>query len=134
MGRNKVSSKAELKHRLYTRVNDQKMEELKGLLRKNPSKDMSSLIRDILHNRPVKVFTRDQTLDNLMEELARLRTEIRAIGVNINQITRLFNTYPENHRKQVYAKMAFKEYQAIDSQVSQLLTIISKLAKRWLSE
>lgn len=134
MGRKKIPAKSELRHRLYTRVNDQKYEELRRLLLQNPSKDMSSLIRDILHHRPVKVYTRDLTLDNLMEELARLRTEIRAIGVNINQITRLFNTYPEPQKKHFYAKMAFKEYQAIDSQVTQLLAIISKLAKKWLSE
>jgi len=134
MGRKKVSDKDGLKHRLYTRVNDRKFEELNRLLAKNPSLDMSSLIREILHNRPIKVFTRDQTLDNIMEELAKLRTEIRAIGVNINQITRLFNTYPEPQRKHLYAKMAFKEYQAIDNQVDQLLAIISKLAKKWLSE
>src|SRR5882762_1866182 len=113
MGRKKVKQEAGLVHRLYTRVNDQKMNELQALLRQNPKNDMSSLIRDILHDRKVKVFVKDQTLDNLMEELAKLRTEIRSIGVNINQITRFFNTYPEPQRKAAYAKMAFDKYQAI---------------------
>ena len=95
---------------------------------------MSSLVRKILNNRPIRVYTRDLTLDNLMEELARLRTEIRAIGVNINQMTKLFNTYPEPQRKLLYAKLAFNEYLKIESKTDQLLTIISKLAKKWLSE
>ena len=123
----------ELKHRLNTRVNDRKFAELKTLLARSRNKDMSALIRDILYNRPVKIVVRDETLDNVMEELARVRTEIRAIGVNINQITRHFNTYPEPQRKVLYAKVAFKEYQAIDAKIEQLLVIVAKLAKRWLS-
>jgi hypothetical protein len=133
MGRKKVSDQAELKHRIYTRVNDKKFRELQTLLAGNPKNDMSSLLRSILYNRQVKVFTKDKTLDNLMEELAKLRTEIRAIGVNINQITRFFNTYPEPQKKALYAKMAFREYLAIEVKIDELLTIITKLAKRWLS-
>ena len=134
MGRKKVKQGAELKHRLYTRVNDQKYQELVALLLQNPRNDMSSLIRSILHNRKVKIFIRDQTLDNVMEQLARIRGEIRSIGVNINQITRFFNTYPEPHKKATYAKMAFQEYLSIEPKVDELLLIISKLAKKWLSD
>ncbi|TDW97069.1 plasmid mobilization protein [Dinghuibacter silviterrae] len=133
MGRKKTPEDKELKHRLYTRVNDRKYAELRAILDTNPQKDMSALLRDILHDRRVKVFTHDQTLDNLMEELALLRTELKAIGVNINQITHKFNTYPETTKKALYAKIAFEEYQAIDAKVNTLLVIIEKLAKKWLS-
>lgn len=133
MRKRKVADEAELKHRLYLRVNDKKYRELWTLLKKSEHQDMSSLLRDIISNRPVKVFTRDETLDNVMGELARLRTEIRAIGININQITRHFNTWPEPQKKAFYARVAFKEYQAIEVKVEDLLGIVSKLAKRWLS-
>ena len=95
MGRRRVSEEMALQHEIKTRVNAEKFRELQRILSQNPNKDMSGLVRDILDNRPIKIFTRDITLDNLMEELANLRTEIRAIGININQITKLFNTYPE---------------------------------------
>jgi len=134
MGRRKVSEEMALQHEIKTRVNAEKFRELQRILSQNPNKDMSGLVRDILDNRPVKIFTRDITLDNLMEELANLRTEIRAIGININQITKLFNTYPEPRRKEFYARTAFAEYRAIEPKIEQVLTIISKLAKRWLSE
>lgn len=133
MPNRKVPGHAELKHLIITRVNDQKYAELQKLLHGNPKNDMSRLLRDILHNRPITVFTKDKTLDNVMEELAKLRSEIRAIGVNINQITRFFNTYPEPQRKSLYAKMAFQQYQAIEPKIDELFEIISKLAKKWLS-
>jgi len=134
MGRQKMPEEQALQHELKTRVTTRKYNELQRILAQNPNLDMSSLLRDFLESRPITVFTHDLTLDNLMEELANLRMEIKAIGVNINQITKKFHTYPETWRKEFYAKTAFSEYQALQPKIEQLLTIISKLAKRWLPE
>ncbi|WP_431217177.1 plasmid mobilization relaxosome protein MobC [Puia sp. P3] len=97
-----------LTHVLTTKVDDPTYRKLRSLLDQNPQNDMSRLVRAIITKQPVRVFTRDLTLDNVMEELSRLRTEIKHIGVNINQITRKFNTYPEPQRKAFYAKMVFQ--------------------------
>jgi len=134
MGRQKVPEDKALLHELKTRVTTRKYAELQRILSLNPNMDMSGLLRDFLENLPIKIFTHDLTLDNLMEELASLRMEIKAIGVNINQITKKFHTYPESSRKEFYAKTAFSEYQALQPKIERLLTIISKLAKRWLPE
>lgn len=134
MGRKSAPADRNLKHRLFTRVNDQKYNELQAILAKNPSLDMSRLIRSILLNRQVKVFTRDMTLDNLMEELAKLRGEVRAIGININQITKKFHTFPERQRKEFFAKIAFQEHLQLQGKIDRLLEIVSKLSKKWLSE
>ncbi len=133
MARTKLKEEDALRYRIETRVTTKKYQELQRILSQNPHKDMSGLLRDILNDRPVKIFIHDQTLDNLMEELAKLRMEMKSIGININQITRLFNTYPERSRKEFYAKTAFEQYQALQPQIEQILLIISKLAKRWLS-
>ena len=134
MGRNETPTQDALRHKLTTRVNDAKYDELLGLLAKNKNLDMSALVRTILYNRTVKVFTRDLTLDNLMEELSKLRAEINAIGVNINQITKRFNTYPDIQRKSFFGTSAFLEYQRIEVKVDRILEIIGNLSKRWLRE
>jgi len=134
MPKSRSAKKKNFTHHVGILLDDKIFNDLQQLLKGNPRNCMSRLIRDILHQKPIKVFTKDQTLDNVMEELAKLRSEIRAIGVNINQITRLFNTYPEPQRKAYFAKMAFKEHQALEPKIMALLTIISNLAKRWLSD
>jgi hypothetical protein len=133
-GRKKTRDDKALKHKLTTKVNEQTYLKLCRLLDQNPQNDMSRLVRAILNNQPVRVFTRDLTLDNLMEELTRLRIELKHIGVNINQITRKFNTYPEPQRKAFYAKMAFQEYLAIEPRIDRLIEIITPLAQKWLQE
>jgi hypothetical protein len=67
-----------------------------------------------------------------MEELSGLRKEIRAIGININQITRLFNTYPELKKKEFYAKIAFNQYVGLNEKIDLVLELITKLSKKWL--
>jgi hypothetical protein len=130
MPRKKAKDSERLSKKVFTRVNERKYKELQAICERTYSTDMSQLLRNILYNRPIKTITRDVTLDNTMEELARLRTEIKRIGFNINQITKLFNSYPEPQRKAAYAKLAFDNYLAIESKVDRLLNIVSQLAKR----
>ncbi len=96
-----------------TRIKASKYEELNRLAAQSKGMTVSGLVRRIIHNRPIKVFLQDESLNVLMEELTANRSEIKAIGVNINQITRFFNTYPEPQRKVFYAKMAFQQYLAL---------------------
>ena len=134
MGRKKLSEKEALTCRIESRITLKKFNELQKLLGDVPNRDMSGLIRDILNNRPITVFTYDRSLDMVMQELAAHRTQIKAIGVNINQITRYFNTYPEENRKEFYAKTAFDRYQSLQPVIQNILLIITKLSKKWLSE
>jgi hypothetical protein len=131
-GKKRVDDKDELKHSIRIRVNDEKYRELCKLLEGNPRQDMSGLVRNILYNRPVKILTRDTTFDSVMEELAKLRTELKAIGVNINQITRWFNSFPETERKLIQAKAAFNNYLLVKPRLDRLLEIVSMLAEKWL--
>jgi len=134
MPRKKTPENKLLKYRVTTKIDESTYLKLRRLLDENPHNDMSRVVRAVLINRPIRVFTRDLTLDNLMEELARVRTELKHIGVNINQITKKFNTYPEPQRKAFYAKLAFQEYLAIESQIDRLLEIITPLSKKWLQK
>ncbi|MGN8035646.1 plasmid mobilization relaxosome protein MobC [Chitinophaga sp. 22321] len=134
MPRKKINPENELKHHLQTKVTTAKYNQLLALLNQTADKDMSSLVRDILNNRVIKTVTHDQSLDMLMEELSTIRAEIKAIGVNINQITRFFNTYTENQRKEFYARIAFTKYQLLDEKITRLLHLISVNAIKWLSE
>jgi len=134
MRKGETKGEDRLERPVMTRINQAKYQELKRLADMTKDETISGLVREIINNRPIQVYTHDETMDLLMEELASLRGQIRAIGVNINQITRLFNTYPEPRRKEFYAKTAFNEYLQIETKIDRLLEIISKLSKQWLSE
>lgn len=134
MVRKKTPANEALIHIIKTRVTRQKFEELRRLLANSPHSEMAGLLRDILHNRVIRTVVHDQSLDLVMEELSAIRGEIRAIGVNLNQITKYFNTYPEPQRKAFYAKTAFSRYEDLQPKIEMLLEIVSKLAQKWLQE
>lgn len=133
MRKNETKGDDKLQHLVWTRVNDKKYKELISLLAKMKDETLSGLVRNILQNRTVKMYTHDETIDLLLEELASLRSEIKAIGVNFNQITRYFNTYPEDAKKRFYAKIGFEKHQLIEGKIDRLLVLMSNLCKKWLS-
>jgi len=67
-----------------------------------------------------------------MEEMALIRKELRAIGVNINQITRHFNQDHSDIKRAFYALKVSEEYAKVTPKVEELLSFISKLAESWL--
>lgn len=134
MPREKAGEKKALRHEIKTRVNDQKFNELNNLLAKTRCKTMSELIRNILHNRPVKVYTVDESIPKIMEELSGIRKELKSIGININQVTHYFNIAPDATKKLVHSFEVDKHFQTVGTRVQLLLTIISKLSERWLQE
>jgi hypothetical protein len=129
-----MSSKNKLPHLIETRVDETKYNELKQLAVQTKSKRMSELIRDILYNRKIKIVTYDASLDKVMEELSAIRSELNAIGVNINQVTRYFNSDPDPRQKISYAATIVEQYQVVGRKVDILIVIVSKLAERWLQE
>jgi hypothetical protein len=134
MRKGETKGEKRLEHLVWTRITDKKYQELQLILLKSKGETLSGLVRKIIYKQQVKVYVHDETINIVMEELAALRTEIRSIGVNINQVTRYFNTYPEVKKKEFYAKIAFNSYVKMESKIDELLEIISKLAKKWLSD
>jgi hypothetical protein len=121
-----------LKYEIKTRVNEARFSQLTKMLESSECQNMSELVRHILNNRPVTLLHRDKSLDLLIEELTSIRKELRSIGININQITRQFNTYPEKEQKIFYALGVSEQYQLVGKKVDQLLNTISKLSEQWL--
>lgn len=134
MPRGKTPEDDALKYRIETRVNEAKWNELNNILKGTMNSDMSSLLREILYSRPIKTYTYDRTLDMVMEELASIRAQLKYAGVNINQMTKRFHTYPELNTKAFYAKIAFEQYLAQQEKVDRLLVIITDLSKKWLQK
>jgi len=67
-----------------------------------------------------------------MEEMALIRKELKAIGVNINQQTRYFNSTKSEAQKAFYVIKTADLYKQVGSKVEELLVIINRMAEKWL--
>ena len=109
-------------------------ERLESKRKESDCSTIGEVARKILSNKSIKCFYKDVTLNPVMEELAMIRKELKAIGININQVTRTFNQdKAENHRTFYVLKIA-DQYKKGDAIVDRLLVLISLLAERWLQK
>ena len=132
MEKQKPTNENLLSYFIETRVKKAKYEELQSILKQARGiRSLSHLLRTILENKPITVLTYDTTYDKVLNELAAIRTELRAIGININQVTRSFHQEKRPDERLVKALEITKLFQQADQKITELFTIISNLATRW---
>lgn len=133
MGRKKKTQRELLLNHLITiRVNDAVYKKIVQLQTDSNCHSAGEVVRRILSNEKIVILHKDISMDAPMEELAEIRKELKAIGVNINQVTRHFHSSGNDHRKLFYALKTMDLYQTIDSKVERLLSTVSKMAVKWL--
>jgi hypothetical protein len=134
MPRKKAKEGEVLQHEIKTRVNEHRFNELSDLLRKSRFQSMSEMIRDVLDNKPIRVLVHDDSLEQYMEVLSSIQKELRSIGININQITRHFNSSTAENQKIFHSMKIAEQFNQVGIRVDQLLSIVNVIAKQWLQE
>ncbi|MBX0335376.1 plasmid mobilization relaxosome protein MobC [Pontibacter sp. HSC-14F20] len=129
--RKKTDTAALLSINILFRVRQQEYEQLLHLAQQSDCRSVGEVVRRILENRRILLFHRDTSLDGVVEELAGIREELRAIGVNINQITRYFNASTQAHKRVFLAQQALEQYGQVGHKANTLLTLLSQQARRW---
>jgi len=123
-----------LSHPIIVRVTASEFKRLDDLRKKSDYKTIGDIVRKILSNQKIKIFQQDVSMNKPMEEIASVRKEIKAIGININQITRHFNQEHSDTNKAFYAIKAAEKYAVVGAKVDHLILLISKLAEQWLQK
>lgn len=134
MSRPKTAEEELLKHNLIIRVNDTLYQRLDKLCRESDCQSIAEVARKILSKERINCFYKDVTMNAPMEEMALIRKELKAIGININQQTRFFNSCKSQAERTFHAGKTVVLYQSVGEKVERLLAIISKLAVQWLQK
>ena len=120
--------------RIETRIDEIKYKELQGLLQQSRYRNMSELLRDIVYNKQIRVVTYDKGLDMVMQQLSTIRSELHAIGININQVTKFFNSVSNVSIKTYHALNIAGQYKNVGDKTDTLFQLISKLSEKWLQK
>jgi DNA-binding HxlR family transcriptional regulator len=132
MNRHKLKQGEALLYDIKTRVNSENFERLQGRLKASHYQTMSEMLRDMICNGQIHVVTVDETLDVVMEQLTGLRKELNAIGVNLNQLTRLLNIARQSGNRSVNLAEFTDTLTQLATKIDPIQEIISQLAKKWL--
>lgn len=131
--RNKKQQKEErLTHLVRTRVTETTHKRLMELKQNSNCSTIGEVARKILSREKIACFYIDVTMNAPMEELATIRKELKAIGININQQTRYFHTSKNDTQRAFYFMKTAALYNDVDLRVNRLLDLVGKMSIKWL--
>lgn len=133
MPRKKATERdAVLTHNIVIRVTEETFKKLEKIKKESDCKSIAQVVRNILADRHIKYIVKDMSMNGTMEELAMIRKEIKAIGININQQTHRFHISQSDAERSFHFRKTAEIYRSIDPKIDDLLQIVSKLAEKWL--
>lgn len=97
-------------------------------------KKLSEYIRYVLLEKPVTVYTRDQSVDELMVELILLRNELSAIGSNFNQLVKRLHTAGHFQEIKTLVLQTEIDQKKFIEKTDEINLKIAELSGKWLQE
>jgi len=133
MGRRKSNRPTELLTcHVQAKVTEEVYKRLDQVKSISDCQTIGELARRILSKEKITTYHRDVSLDAPLEELVKIRKEINAIGVNINQITHQFHLTDDPKQRVFQALKIADEYKKVGARIDRLMTMISYLGRKWL--
>ena len=130
MTRKKVNDEVRLIRKITIRVSNPFYEKMKGWLLKSNCRSMGEMARRIVCRERFVFYTRDATMDGVTAELAGIKKELKTMGVNINQVTRYFNSKALPSAKIFEALKILDEYKKVTLKCDAVLNGIEKISNQ----
>lgn len=90
------------KQRITLRLTGDEYTELIQNWKNSTVRKLSEFLRRLIFGRKLTVYTRNKSMDELLEEMALLRRELNAIGVNFNQAVHRLNMLDHSPQMQAW--------------------------------
>ncbi|PZR27386.1 MAG: mobilization protein [Azospira oryzae] len=129
MSQRKYNTEEPLNHLIGVRVSEAFYNKLEGLRKNSNCQTLGEFARMILQKEEIIWYHKDASSDTVTVELTAIRKELKAIGTNVNQVTRYFNGSTIPNQKIFDALKILDEYKKVTSQVDKLLTLLDNILK-----
>ena len=126
--------KINLTRKVTIRLKQEEYNKLDKEFKSTTKRKLSEYMRYVLLEKPVTVYTRNQSLDEFMEELKLLRNELSAIGNNYNQTVKKLNSLRHISEINFWAILNEKNRRDFMEKITEINFQISKFSDRWLQE
>lgn len=95
-------------------------------------KKLSEYVRRALFGKAITIYTRNQSLDELMTELVLLRRELKAIGVNFNQAVHRLNMLDHSPQMQLWVEVFTGDKDSFFAKVEEVKMKVNSISEQWL--
>ncbi|OOQ58282.1 plasmid mobilization protein [Mucilaginibacter pedocola] len=120
------------KQRITLRLTGDEYAELAKNWKQSTVRKLSEYVRRVLFGRSITVNMRDQSKDELLAELALLRRELNAMGVNFNQAVHRLNMLDHSPQMQSWVQRFEQDKARYFAAVDAINSRLKLLSSAWL--
>ncbi|RFZ92939.1 plasmid mobilization relaxosome protein MobC [Mucilaginibacter conchicola] len=120
------------KRRITLRLTAEEFAELEGNWKNSTVRKLSDFVRRLIFGRKFTVYTRNKSMDELLEELGLLRRELNAIGVNFNQAVHRLNMLDHAPQMQAWVMRFEQDKERYFTAVAAIELKLVSLNEIWL--
>jgi hypothetical protein len=117
---------------LHLRLKPDEYSQLHKHFSKTTCRKLSDYSRKILLAKPVTTLYRNQSLDDFMAEMIKLRGELNGIGNNFNQAVKKLHTLQQIQEFKAWLNTYELNNQLLLKKVDDIKNQINKIADQWL--
>lgn len=117
---------------LQVRLTPKELEKISNKFSHSTSRKLSDYIRKKLLDKPVAVYTRNQSLDDFMTEMIILRNELNAIGNNYNQVVKRLHGLQHFEEIKTWLLLNESTKQILLKKVEEIKLKINQINELWL--
>ena len=117
---------------LHLRLSPEEYQKICNKFSKSSCRKLSEYSRKILLDKPITTNYRNQSLDEFMSEIIRLRTELNGIGNNFNQAVKKLHTLQQISEFKDWIISSELEKKILLNKVEEIKKHIQKMAEKWL--
>lgn len=117
---------------LHLRLKPEEYSRIQEKFKKTTCRKLSEYARKALLDKPLTVTYRNLSLDDFMQEMVRLRTDLNAIGNNLNQAVKKLHSLNQIAELRIWLATWSNTKERIDDGIKEIKSRINNLPKEWL--
>src|SRR6478672_7743319 len=120
--------------RIIIRLNEEEYGLLYEKLRQTTCQQLSDYVRRVIFDKKVTLYTRNQSLDDMLQEILCLKRELNAIGSNFNQTVRKLHTLQDIEGLKIWLQVNEQSKKLITDKIQEIFLCLEKMWEQWSQE
>lgn len=117
---------------VHIRLSPVEYKRIEDLRKKSICPKFSEYIRRVALNAPITIRQRNQSMDDFMSEMMKLRTELKAIGNNFNQAVHKLHMLGSRDDLAIWVLMNEEVKKDLFYKIEEIKNRINQFSDKWL--
>ncbi|RUT69472.1 plasmid mobilization relaxosome protein MobC [Flavobacterium cupreum] len=118
--------------RITLRLTPQEYAKIEQRYKNSTCRKLSDYVRKHLFNKPITTHYRNQSIDDSIEEIVLLRSELSAVGNNVNQVVKKMHTIKQIPEFREWITRYELERMILSNKINDIQNHIYKISDKWL--